>query len=449
VSALDITPAGRWVLSAGSEDRLRLRDGSTGKEVRSIPLPRPDRGQGEWTVYHLRINDDGTRTVALLGAEGLDFIAGEEPPKRTDNLAIWDLNTGRLLSWHPVQRTQAVASALGPDGRTLLSNGVLIDVASGKETARLEGKKASGPVSPFAFSRDGALVAGGFQEERPHGGATSLFPAGIRVWETATGKTVAHVKTKSWVGQVAFHPDNRYLVTNDLDGVQVWDTITGKRVAARKMHEQVRSSTTSGSYASCLAFTRDGRLATGHPDGTILLWDLPLPSSAAGLLAAKELHRLWTDLAGTDAARAWRAVWRLADSPQAAVPLLRRQLKRFPPAPADLTRRLLAELDDKSFTRRQGATAKLKELGPAAIPALLQALHTTPSPEQSKRIEKLLAELRVPPPLTANELRKLRAVTVLERIANPEARRLLADLAKGVEAARLTRVAMAALGRLR
>jgi RNA polymerase sigma factor (sigma-70 family) len=449
VSALDITPDGRWVLSAGNEDRLRLRDGSTGNEVRSIRLPRPDRGQGEWTVYHLRINDDGTRAVGLLGAEGLDFIAGEEPPKHTDKLATWDLKTGRLLTSRPVERTQAIASALGPDGRTLLSNGVLIDVASGKETARLEGKKTSGPVPPFAFSRDGALLASGFQEERRQGGTASFFPAGVRVWETATGKTVAHVITKSLVGQVAFHPDNHFLVTNDLDGVQVWNTITGKRVAARRMHEQVRSSTTSGSYASCLAFTRDGHLATGHPDGTLLLWDLPLPASAAGPLAGKELDRLWTDLAGTDAARAWRAVWRLADSPQAALPLLRRQLKPFPPAPADLTLRLLAELDDKSFRRRQGATKKLKELGPAAIPALLQALQARPSVEQSKRIGKLLADLRMPSPLTAKELRELRAVTVLERIASAEARRLLGDLAKGVEAAPLTRTAMAALGRLR
>jgi hypothetical protein len=49
-------------------------------------------------------------------------------------------------------------------------------------------------------------------------------------------------------------------------------------------------------------------------------------------------------------------------------------------------------------------------------------------------------------PLT--EVRKLRAVTVLERVGTPDARSQLRELAAGAPDARLTQAAKAALGRM-
>ena len=93
-------------------------------------------------------------------------------------------------------------------------------------------------------------------------------------------------------------------------------------VASRKMPEQVRSDDSPYGFASCFAFTPDGRrLATGMPDSTILLWDVPVPPLSVDPLTAKELASFWTDLADADAAKAWRAVcaWRSAER-SAAVP---------------------------------------------------------------------------------------------------------------------------------
>src|SRR5262249_24487092 len=155
---------------------------------------------------------------------------------------------------------------------------------------------------------------------------------------------------------------------------QVWDVVTGKVVWVRRMPEEIRSGTTWGSYASSLAFSPDGRrLATGHPDSTILVWDVPLPPRPLPL-AAGELEALRRDLEGADAARAWRAVWRLADVPGEALTHLRARLKPHQPAPAETTRPLLEDLDSDSFTRREAATKRLKELGPLAEPALRAAL---------------------------------------------------------------------------
>src|SRR5207253_2545187 len=93
---------------------------------------------------------------------------------------------------------------------------------------------------------------------------------------------------------------------------------------------------------SSLAFTPDGRrLATGYPDGTILLWDINLPTSQPTSLAVKDLDIVWEDLKGADAAKAWKAVWRLADSPDDVVPFLRNNVKPVAPAPEKVTRPLL------------------------------------------------------------------------------------------------------------
>jgi hypothetical protein len=111
-----------------------------------------------------------------------------------------------------------------------------------------------------------------------------------------------------------------------------------------------------------------------------------------------------------------------------------------------VTRKLLADLDGDSFEVREAAAKRLKELGLHAEPALRAALNAKPSLEQRRRIEPLLAALaETPQSLSAEDLRELRAVIVLERIGSPEARRRLEDAAKGPSSARLTRQARAAL----
>jgi hypothetical protein len=84
-----------------------------------------------------------------------------------------------------------------------------------------------------------------------------------------------------------------------------------------------------------------------------------------------------------------------------------------------------------------------------AEPALTRALANDPSPEARRRIEQLLhqvTEERLYP--TADQLRAVRAVEVLERIGSPQARRVLAALAGGAPQAQLTVEAQTALERL-
>src|SRR5262249_11906326 len=212
--------------------------------------------------------------------------------------------------------TSERSSALSHDGRTLVSNGVLVDVATGKEMRQLEGVAVSQYGEPVVFSPHGALVAGRFEEVTVKDRVARVTATGVRLWEAATGRRVAEVTGGARGGNVVSCRDNRLVVTNDLQGVRLWDVSAGKALTMLTMPERVPSALTSGSFAGCLAVSADGRrLATGHPDGTILLWDLPRPPARPGRLMAKEVESLWDDLAGSDAARAWRAVWRLADRP--------------------------------------------------------------------------------------------------------------------------------------
>jgi RNA polymerase sigma factor (sigma-70 family) len=447
VTVLDMTGDGRWVISADTE-RIRLWDVSRGKETRTIPLPAREGGEGERHVDHLRISPDGARAVAVFRPGDLappPAVGAPPHPPRTRKLAMWDVKTGTLLRQHRVKLGDDY-TALTPDGLTFVSHGVLTDVASGKERGRLEGADELARWQRLAFSGDGALIAGSITKE---GSDHELDSLGI--WETASGKRIARLKTGSWSPHPVFHPNHRFLITNNLADIQLWDVLTGRLVVRRPLHEKVRSSIlTMGSFASGVAFTPDGRrLATGHPDGTILLWDLPLPPSRPQPLAAKELERLWTDLVSNDAAQAWRAVWRLAEVPTEALPLLRARLTMASPALRERLRRLIAALDHDSFQQREAAMKQLKELGPGAESALRAALQGKPAAEQRRRIETLLAALEEPRALTAEDFRSVRAVAVLERIGSLEAQRILKDLASGAASALLSRTARGALERMR
>jgi hypothetical protein len=189
----------------------------------------------------------------------------------------------------------------------------------------------------------------------------------------------------------------------------------------------------------------DGRRVVTGGMHSALVWDLParvigVPEEAA------DLPRLWADLAGEDAARAYRAVWRLRLMPGGRVEAYLADRLRPAAAPdAAALGQLLRDLDDRGFDRRERAEAELAKLGAAAEPALRQALRRDPGLEPRRRLERLIRS--VPPP-DAAERQAIRAVEVLEARGSAAARRLLETLARGADGARITVEARDALARL-
>ena len=200
-----------------------------------------------------------------------------------------------------------------------------------------------------------------------------------------------------------------------------------------------------------MGFSPDGRLlASAGRDSTALVWDLTgKPGGPSKPLAANELAAAWADLASEDAGRAYQAICRLAAAPDEALPYLRKHIRPVAPVDEKRVARLIADLDSDEFAMREKAADELDKLGERAAGAVRQALAGRPSAEPRRRLEALLdkqaAEEWGP---SADRLRSVRALEVLERVSTPEAKKLLAELAKGAPEAWLTREAKAALDRI-
>src|SRR5262249_1221805 len=139
------------------------------------------------------------------------------------------------------------------------------------------------------------------------------------------------------------------------------------------------------------------RLASGSYDTTILVWDVTGCLQGGRLrpvqLSAKEIEKLWADLASDDANRAGRAIWTLVASPDQAVPYMAERLRNSAADAKTLLGKmpqLLRDLDNDAFAVRAKARAELARLGEAAEPALRQALAKSPSLEIRRSLEQLL-----------------------------------------------------------
>jgi hypothetical protein len=267
----------------------------------------------------------------------------------------------------------------------------------------------------------------------------------VRLWELRSGRerlaisfrpTPLHFDPTG----IAVAPDNRLVVVARVDGrLQFFDTATGQELPGRAGFD---------TPASYLAFRPDGQtLATGHRDGTVLIWDAPrLPRPSLTRLDAAVLEARWADLAGEDGRKAHTALWDLVAVPAQAVELFVARLRPAEAVPAERLRQRIAELNHEQFRVRQNAERELARDPDQAELILRAVLLGNLSAEQRQRVEAILNAS--PAPLTPEALRSLRAVEVLERIGTAEARRVLERLAGGAPAARLTREAKASLDRL-
>src|SRR5262249_5633450 len=135
-----------------------------------------------------------------------------------------------------------------------------------------------------------------------------------------------------------------------LDTIAIYELSTGQK----------RLAFSPGRAVTALAFSPDGRLlASGHRDGTGLIWDLDCPAWQG---SRKTPEQLWHDLASRDARLAYRALLALERFPAQAVRLARTHVRpaRGKPLAASEISRLIGQLESDDFAVRHRAETILK-----------------------------------------------------------------------------------------
>lgn len=240
VTALAVSPDGRWLASGSSSGTVRLWDTVSS----SVSDPLTYHGD---VVIDLAFSPDGTRLVSG-SSDG--------------SLAIWSVADSRLVMSLAGHTAGVNGVAFSPDGQRVISGSrdgtqITWDVATGQQVVSFSGYSDT----TFYFSPDGTQVA-----------TVSLSPTtgyGDSVDVASVGdpyNDYAFIQVPTdWISDVAFSPDNRVIATADGD-VQLWDAATGAAVA-----------TLSGGGAAeveAVTFDDQGSLLAAGMGTQILIWDV-------------------------------------------------------------------------------------------------------------------------------------------------------------------------------
>lgn len=331
VAQLDLSPDGRLLLTADSNHHAQIWQVADGKKVAEFDgLPAKFLGSVIGPIFSLAANRILLKVTGDNAGSGL--------------MRVWDSESGHLLVERPIRNDVAASfNAFEPAGNRfayVAPDGAaeIYDLASTKVVRRI-----GGPFKLAGYSRDGRfIVTGDAQgrvalwdasvERRPRlllGLTSSVYrvddtadgalvaasaaDGGVRVWERSTGAvrlTAGHPTRASMV----FNIDGHRLLTGANDGYRVWNTVNGSLVYARQGIGAGQGRTDISSGGTLLATNNDGRLAvldarngaelftldghqggvealdfseddrelaTGGPDGNVVIWRLPALADAS------------------------------------------------------------------------------------------------------------------------------------------------------------------------
>lgn len=286
VRSVAVSPAGRYVLSAGDDRAIWLWDIDTGQgihrfdghtDVVNCVAFSPDgrlamSGGDDKTV---RLWNVATQTAlpafeghtdavyaAAFSPDGLRAIsAGNDSTVR-----VWNVEQQNELNHFGLDGEAIWSLAISPANRYALtasdSNLVrLWDVGLGVEVHRFMGHRdVAGSV---AVSPDGRLALSG------GGLSDGSRDYDLRLWDIEQRTMLRTLKGHiGAVGSVAFSPDGRRALSGGLDmTVRLWDVETGNELHCIKDHADV---------IYWVTFSHDGhRALSASRDGTVRVWGLP------------------------------------------------------------------------------------------------------------------------------------------------------------------------------
>ncbi|MBX3400086.1 MAG: PQQ-binding-like beta-propeller repeat protein [Gemmataceae bacterium] len=422
-------------------------------------------GQEQYTLFFPNSRNGSSSTKPSLSRDGKRVGAAGQYYDRNKYIftaAAWDTETGKVLAElrkeldNNISYINGMSTAVSADGNYF---GVLcniqdqrngqsflefttFDLRDGRQLAT--GGTANRTYSPYLLPSPDNRSAVSLDQQQNK----------LLVWDLPTGK-----QTRAFTGFAngiafapTFHPTGR---TFAVPAYSILDQQAGTTRQVVRIVEWASGETrmelgTNSLAITALSYSPDGRtLAVGWQDSTVLVFDATgddAPKPWKDKPTAPE--KLWDALSGKSAREAWAAMRELTERPDVALATVREHVKPVaaPPLPtADEVAKLIGSLDAPAFAARETAMKDLKRYGKMVETELRKAMDTTPSPETKERIEKLLTAIAKP--MTPNPT-EARAVELLERIGNAEAKAELAKLAAGDPASLMTQDAAASLKRL-
>jgi WD40 repeat protein len=216
------------------------------------------------SIASVAISPDG-RWLAAAEGRAFNLFGSNNPVEaQPSDVILRDLTTGEPGMTLKGSDYDLYAVAYSPDGRWLASGGLdtivkIWDAKTGREVRALG--RVRWPIRGLAFSPDSRLLAAACGER------WNNVASDVRLWEAATGKEEAVLKTRSPAEAVAFSPDGKMLAAGLVNAdIELWDVATRQSQGQLQAHVQA---------VWALTFSPDGRrLASLGLDNRLRLWNL-------------------------------------------------------------------------------------------------------------------------------------------------------------------------------
>jgi hypothetical protein len=424
---------GKTLVWCGREDpMIRIWDVATGRQLREFPQPNSQQRE-RFSSRFLAFSTDAKR-IAFYG------------PSFFEGIDILDVATGKIAV--------SIKDQKDCRGCTFSANGKLLAAHSGNGGLRLwdtstgklirelraDSRSGAGAYKFIVFSPDAAFLAAGGHTQNS-----------LDVWSVAAAKLVCSIPTKSYFYSAAFAPDNQSVVCVEADGrPYLYHLVAEKAIHRFNPPERLCHFVAFAPDSKRVALIAEpAERDANFRQESIYLYEIP--ASALNPPAAQvddaALEKLWAELATDNDLRLQRILTAFRSAPQPTVALLQ---KKAPPVTKERQAKMeqwIAELNAADFTQRDQAMQELRGAAHQFAPLLKSRQERAAPGEIRNRLTFILNQTKGEAP-PASLIQELRAISLLEQIATPEAQKVLKEIAAGATQARITVEAQAALGRI-